>query len=47
MQEYGWLNWNDFPAMAEIVDESISRASTMLRDVGALRDAILGADDAG
>lgn len=33
--------------LAEIVDDSISRASTMLRDVGALRDAILGADHAG
>ena len=33
--------------LAEMVDASISRASTMLRDVGALRDAILGADHAG
>ena len=33
--------------LAEIVDDAISRASTMLRDVEALRDAILGADHAG
>lgn len=33
--------------LAEIVDEGISRASTMLRDVEALQAAILGADHAG
>ena len=33
--------------LAEIVDDTISRASTMLRDAGALTAAILGADHAG
>ncbi len=33
--------------LAEIVDDTIGRASTMLSDAGALRDAILGADQAG
>jgi L-seryl-tRNA(Ser) seleniumtransferase len=33
--------------LAEIVDDGISRASTMLRDVEAVRGAILGADHAG
>ena len=46
------LDWNHWPIhewpdrLAEIVDKSIGRASTMLRDADALRAAILGADHA-